>query len=119
MAWPNCDKCGAGFHAPYEDGLVECVANLMGQRDEARDERDKERAEVERLRTRLGEAEGEWLRGRKPCPSCGWYSGRGAAKKERAAIVAWLRSHAKQTTFAEAETLRHYADAIERGEHLR
>lgn len=49
-AWPNCEKCGASFHSPYEDGLVECIQNLVEQRDTLIDERDAAIAEVRRLR---------------------------------------------------------------------
>lgn len=47
-----------------------------------------------------------------PCAACGWHSGRGAAKKERAAIMAWLRK-------SDSPALLLFADLIERGEHLR
>lgn len=35
-----CDHCDAPNHAPYEDGLVECIYRLRNQRDDARDEVD-------------------------------------------------------------------------------
>lgn len=97
MAWPNCDKCGAEFHAPYEDGLVECVANLMEQRDEARDELDEARAEAERR----GQNDRDFGR-----------------QVERAAIVAWLRVREPSTMQGTIAAVV-LADAIERGEHLR
>lgn len=32
-----CDYCGATYHQPYEDGLVECRENLRAERDMLRD----------------------------------------------------------------------------------
>ena len=33
-----CEKCGAAYHQSYDDGLVECVARLVEQRDDATEE---------------------------------------------------------------------------------
>ncbi len=36
-----CVYCGAIFHQPYEDGLVECRERLRNERDELLDEVDR------------------------------------------------------------------------------
>lgn len=48
-----------------------------------------------------------------------WAREWGAAKKERAAIVAWLRLGLRGTSDEDGYHGKMYADMIERGEHLR
>lgn len=40
MTTKPCEICGAAYHRPYDDGLVECRENVRAERDQLRAQRD-------------------------------------------------------------------------------